>query len=134
MARILIVEDDTATATFVQDVLQAAKKKYYQSTWEMRFDHAKSAAEALKYIETRNYELVVTDILMAKMDGWELIKVLRKDKSRSQLPVLVITAIDGIDIRYESIRRGATDGFAKPIKGDELKRFIKVVFNLILER
>jgi two-component system OmpR family response regulator len=85
-------------------------------------------------MRTRNYELVVADLLSARADNADFLRTLREKKPRNTLPIVVVSAVDGIDIRYEMIRAGANDYFLAPLRGTELERFLRVSFNLILER
>ncbi len=135
MARILIVEDDRVTASFLEDVIKMNAKKYkYDSEYDIRFTVVDNAIDALKMLTIHSFELILTDILMAKMDGWEFITEVRKEHSRSDLPIIVVSAVRSADLKYEAVSKGATDGFAKPLRNKDLKRFITVIFNLILER
>jgi DNA-binding response OmpR family regulator len=134
MAAILIVEDDYLWVTMIQDILLDAVKDNPRHNNTFTFDSANEAGKALLMIQTNHYDLVITDYYMAKMDGFELVHEIRKIKSSAELPVIVLTGVDGIDIKYEALRHGATDGFAKPLRGEELQRFKNVVFNLISER
>lgn len=134
MARILIVEDSRACSMFVTDLITKYAHQKYESDFDLKIDVADSAIQALEMMKTRNYELIITDIMMSRMDGWALLSEIRKTKSKSELPVVILSAIESDDLKYESVRKGAVDGFAKPLRGAELKRFIDTVFNLITER
>jgi len=134
MARILIVEDDSSTATFLRDLITKSSREKYNSEYDISYDVADNAPSALQLMESRNYELVITDILMARMDGWEFIKRLRETHCRSMLPIIVVSAVSSVNLSFDAVASGANDGFVKPLKGAELARFVKVVFNLIAER
>lgn len=133
MAKCLIVEDDFLWVTILQDTLLGAIKEKNMGL-ELSFDVADSSGRALLLVEATHYDLIITDLYLAKMDGFEMIRQIRKTKSISELPIIVITAVTDIDIKYEAIRKGATDGFAKPLRGEELQRFLDVVFNLLAGR
>lgn len=60
-------------------------------------------------------ELIIVDYMMPEMDGIELISRLRKVAGREETPILMITANDDKDVRYEALQRGATDFLTKPI-------------------
>lgn len=128
MARVLIVDDDEFTCKFLKDALVKYQKVYYQSDWDLRIDTLTSAIRALEVIKENNYELIVTDILMAKMDGWELIRKLRNKFPQFKVPIVVISGVRGVDLEYEGAVHGVSAYFGKPISP---KEFAHKVFNLI---
>ncbi|MFA5132520.1 MAG: response regulator [Candidatus Paceibacterota bacterium] len=134
MARIIICDDSISFCEMMKDMLLKCSNKRYESSFELKVDGAHSAVEFFDMIKSRNYELVILDIILARDDGWAILSEIRKDKSKSDLPVIVVSAVDSVDLKYESIRKGAVDGFAKPLRGEELKRFVDVVFNLVVDR
>ncbi len=60
-------------------------------------------------------DLVIVDYMMPEMDGMELIKRLRKVEGREDIPILMITANDDKDVRYDALQIGATDFLNKPV-------------------
>jgi len=76
-----------------------------------------SAIDALERLNKGEaYNLVVTDIMMAKMDGWELLRAIREDLGfdELQLPVIVVSAhFDSDTLRAEAFRRGANATYTK---------------------
>jgi CheY-like chemotaxis protein len=131
MARVLVVDDDTSILEFVKDILHKYAKKEYKSDWELRVTTVPSAIKALEVVKEHNFELIITDILMAKMDGWEFIREIRKKFPQFDTPIVVMSAVRGIDLKYESMRHGASGWFEKPIRP---KEFATEVFKLVQER
>lgn len=131
MARVLIVDDDPFILEFLKDLLEKSAKKDYESQWNLVIHTVKDGAAALDAISKNNYELVITDVLMAKIDGWELIKEIRKRFPEFNSPIIVMSAVQGINLEYESMKHGASAWFTKPIK---IKEFTTKVFTLIRER
>lgn len=132
MARIAIIDDDPLICAMLKDLLEKTDKSTYNSEWKITVTTIQNAVEALKLFESGfQFELIVTDVLMARVDGWELIRELRKKYTQAMLPIVVISAIDGTELEYQSIRAGASAWFTKPI---DLKKFSDVVFNLIAGR
>jgi len=131
MARILLVDDDPVILEMIQDILQKYTKAYSDSEWELKIHTAPDAIKALGMLEEFNYELVVTDILMAKMDGWEFIKQVRERYPQRALPIVVLSAVDAVELEYKSMRYGASAWMQKPLRP---KEFANQVFNLISER
>ena len=131
MARILVIDDDKSTLEFIKDMLYKYAKVSYTSDWELKISTVTSAISALDLIKESNFELIITDILMARMDGWEFIRELRKKFPQFDTPIVVMSAIQGIDLKYECMRHGASAWFQKPL---DIKAFTTGVFNLIQER
>lgn len=131
MARVLIVEDDPISRELLANIILKYSKEYYDSQWKLRITKVSSAIEALEAMNEYDFELVITDVLMAKMNGFEFVKEVRSRKPNSDLPIVVVSAIDGIELEYQCKRVGASLWFTKPVHP---KEFSKKVFNLILER
>ncbi len=79
---------------------------------------AQNGIEALEIIRENRVDLVVTDIKMPKMDGMELLKVV---KDQFDLPVIIITAFGTIENAVEAIKKGAYDYITKPINLEDLE-------------
>jgi len=88
---------------------------------------AKDGKEALEKIKTESPDLIVADIVMPQVSGLELITFVRK-KMKSNLPIIMISAMGNDDTVLEAFRLGATDFIAKPFKPSELVLRIKMVF------
>jgi len=131
MARILLIDDDPVILEMIQDILRKYAKREYNAEWDLRIHTAPDAVKGLELLSEFNYELIVTDILMAKMDGWEFIKNVRKTYSQLDLPIVVLSAVDAVELEYKSMRFGASAWMQKPIRPRE---FTNQVFNLISER
>lgn len=109
MTNILIVEDEERITTFVQRGLRAAG---YAATV------APTGAEALRLVRTGAFELIILDIGLPDMDGFELLRVVRGEGV--EVPVIVLTARDAITDLVQGFDRGADDYITKPFKFDEL--------------
>jgi len=131
MARILIVEDDKVTGQFLEDVIIKYADRDYKSAWPIKIARANDAIQALKMLEENSYELVITDIMMAKLTGWEMIREIRKTKVQSDLPIFIVSAVDAVDLRYNSAKYGASGWMTKPIKPAE---FANKIFELLGDR
>jgi DNA-binding response OmpR family regulator len=134
MARCLLVEDDCYYSTLMQDILINAAKANNRYTRELIFDVVTDVGKALSMIAINHYDLLITDLYFARMDGYEMIKKIRENITDKDLPIIVVSAIADIDVKYPNLRAGATDIFEKPLRGGDLQRFVTVVFNLIAGR
>lgn len=131
MARILLLDDELTILAMLEDTLTMYAKQFYSSNWGLKITKATSAEEALEIMKSHSFELAIVDIMLARMDGWQFIKEVRKNKNHADLPIVVVSAIDGTELEYYAKRHGASLWFTKPIKP---KEFAKQVFTLIAER
>ncbi len=109
--RILIVDDDPWILRMVSTLLE--KRGYAIFT-------AGDGEEALGRAEEVRPDLVVTDVMMPKMDGWELVRELRARPHLALVPVLFLTALNGEEDRLRGFRLGADDFLPKPFRFEEL--------------
>jgi two-component system OmpR family response regulator len=114
--RILLVEDDRMIGAAVT---QALKDAAHAVDWVMDGENAIDAAEA------ELYDLVVLDLGLPGSDGLEVLRRFRT--FRHQLPVIIVTARDGIDDRIEGLDLGADDYLVKPFEVRELVARIRAI-------
>jgi len=107
MANILIVEDEKAISEFIKLNLHIVGHSTYQA-----FD----GKEALNILEINDIDLVLLDIMLPKLDGYEL---LPKMVNRN-IPVILVTAKDRLEDRVRGLNKGADDYITKPFEGIEL--------------
>src|SRR6202795_1537671 len=110
-ARILVVDDTPANVKLLADVLGA--RGYAVST-------AASGKEALEKVAADAPDLVLLDVVMPEMSGYEVCKALRADPATARLPVVMVTALDPGQERVKGIEAGADDFLTKPINQPEL--------------
>ena len=109
MTRILVVDDEPAVRDALERALRA--QHYAVST-------AVDGRQALDVIESERPELVLLDVLMPVMDGFETCRRLRELRDRT--PVLMLTARDAVGDRVEGLDAGADDYVVKPFALEEL--------------
>jgi two-component system, OmpR family, response regulator len=114
--RILIAEDDP----ILSDGLKASLRDSGYSV-----DCVATGAEADCAISMYEFDLLILDLGLPKMSGLEVLKRLR-DRSR-ELPVLILTAKDGVDDRVRGLDLGADDYLAKPFALEELKARVRAL-------
>jgi adenylate cyclase len=110
-ARILVVDDTPQNVKLLGDLLAA--KGYDVVT-------AASGAEALAKVETDKPDLVLLDVVMPQMSGYEVCRRIREHPDTALLPVVMVTALDPGQERVKGIECGADDFLAKPINQPEL--------------
>lgn len=128
MARILIVDDNQSHLDMMRDILLKYAQQEYKSHWDLTINTATDANMALELVQQCNYEMLIVDIIMARMNGFEFLKEVRKKFPQLEVPVVVVSAVDGVDLEYQSIRHGASAWFQKPLSP---KRFARDVFRLL---
>ena len=111
MKRILVVEDSPTQAEAARLILQSQKFEVHL---------ASSGEEALQQIETTDFDLVISDIMMPGMNGYELCARIKGDHRRPRLPVILLTTLsDPMDI-IEGLESGADNFITKPYEPEYL--------------
>ncbi len=108
-ASILIVEDDIAVGRVLVALLE-------QNAFEAH--HVPSAEDALRLLETRPFDAVISDIRMPGMDGMQLLAEL--GRRIPGLPVILLTAHGSVPMAVEAMKAGAVDFMLKPFDKDEI--------------
>jgi two-component system, sensor histidine kinase LadS len=120
--RILVVDDDPVNLQVVENHLRL--RNYY--VWR-----AMNGFEALECIESEErFHLVLLDVMMPKMTGYEVCQKIRKNYLQDELPVIMLTAKDQIQDVVSGFAAGANDYLSKPIAKDELLARIELHLDL----
>lgn len=117
MKKILMMEDEADIGEAVRSSLKA------RGYWVIL---AADGEEGLRKIKSEKPDLVLLDIMMPKVDGWQVLKTIRNDAdvATRDLPVLMLTANRTTSSLVESQSQRATDYIMKPFDIDKLMRFI----------
>jgi class 3 adenylate cyclase len=118
---VLVVDDNADMRRYVERILRR----------DYRIVLAKDGVEGIEQAQRHHPELIVTDVMMPKMGGHDLLQAIRHDKSLRSVPVIFLTARAGTEARIESLDAGADDYLSKPF--DELELSARVG-NLIRTR
>ena len=116
MFHILVVDDDKNTRRLLTAVLEA--ESYSVST-------AENGEEALAVMDNTHVDLIVLDIMMPKMDGYELTTLLRE--TNNDLPILMLTAKQLPEDKHKGFQSGTDDYMTKPIDETEMLLRIKAL-------
>ena len=109
MFQILVVEDDAS----LRKLMSAALKQHGYSCHT-----ANDGVEALDVMEKTNIDLIISDVMMPNMDGYELTRQLRRAKY--DLPILMVTAKETFEDKQEGFIAGTDDYMVKPIDINEM--------------
>ena len=103
LARILIIDDNP---------------KLLQDSLPMYGYEAKSATDGLMGLkildEDSNFDLVILDVVMPNLDGWETLKAIRKNEKAAQIPIIMLTSVTDANKQISGLKFGADDYIVKP--------------------
>ena len=115
---ILVIEDEPKTGDYLQRGLA-------ESGFAVRL--ARNGRDGLAIAREEGIELVVLDLMLPRMDGWQVLEALRSDPATEQLPVLFLTARDEVQDRVRGLELGADDYLVKPFAFVELVARIRTL-------
>jgi CheY-like chemotaxis protein len=109
---VLFIEDDPMNRRVVKDMLDVAGA---------HLTEADSAEAGLSMIDGRDFDIVLVDLRMPGMDGFEAIKHIRgRGDPKASLPIIVVTADTAVDLRERCLAAGADEVLFKPVAMDSL--------------
>lgn len=115
--KILVVDDEPD----ICDILQ-----YNLETEGFEVSTAYSAEEALE-LPLQQYGLILLDVMMGEMSGFQMARRLKSEASTAHIPIIFITALDGEDSLVKGLNIGADDYIAKPLSMKEVKARVRAV-------
>lgn len=116
--KVLIVENDPLHLLVLKRLLEQ-QNYFIQST--------NNGTQALQYIQNESWDLVISDVLLTEMSGYELTRKIRQEYSLGQLPILLIMARNSPQDIQEGFRSGANDYVTKPIDALELRARVQAL-------
>ncbi|MGQ9465553.1 MAG: response regulator [bacterium] len=121
---ILVIDDEKDILDFVGKVLKDAGYEVYRAV---------DAKGGLEILEKEKIDLVLLDIMLPEIDGWEMMKMMRSDERLKNIPVAMLTArVDAYD-KIIGLKEGAIDYICKPFTADQLLNRISTIFKYIKE-
>ena len=119
--RILAIDDDPVNLKVLSNILS-------ENQYEVEF--VTSGKEALKQLERKEWDLIISDVMMPTMSGYELTRSIREKYSISELPILLLTARSNSEDIYTGFLAGANDYVTKPVDTVELNVRVHALTNL----
>ena len=113
---VLIVEDEKLIIVSTQMVLEAAG---------FRVESATNGEEGIRKSKELSPDLILLDIMMPGIDGWETLTRLKRDPDTAKIPVIIFTAREHSRGHQKSEEMGAADYFRKPFEPDELIELVE---------
>jgi two-component system, sensor histidine kinase ChiS len=114
---ILIVEDNSDVRTFIREQLEQ----------DYKILEASNGREAITVSQGIIPDLIITDLMMPEMDGYEFSKTIRNDEKTSHIPIIMLTAKAGLDPKIEGLEAGIDAYLNKPFHVKELQARVKTL-------
>ena len=92
---------------------------------------ANSGAQCLKMVHENEVDVILLDLMMPEMDGFQVVKALRDDPVTAEIPIIMITARDDLDARAEGMRLGVSDFLAKPVFRRQLASRVRAQLEVV---
>lgn len=109
--KFLIVDDEIENRNFLTEILEA---------WGHKVVEAQNGLEAITMINV-TFDLVLLDVNMPMMDGYEVVRRIRGEASISDMPIIMVTSLSDRNARLRAVEVGANDFITKPIDINELR-------------
>jgi len=119
-SKILVVDDEPHIVNLIKLTLTSDKYEIFS---------AYSGTEALKLAKQIKPDLIILDLMMPNIDGYEVCENLRKDPKTSELPIMILSAKSQLVDKFKSINVGADDYMTKPFDPEELIKRVKINLN-----
>jgi DNA-binding response OmpR family regulator len=121
-AQIMVVDDDPDTAAILARHLEREGFVPIE---------ANSGADCLRLVREKNVDVILLDLMMPDMDGFQICKALKENPATAEIPVVLITARDDMEARAEGIRLGVDDFLAKPFSRRQLAACIRAQLEIV---
>lgn len=117
--KILLVDDEEDILDFLELILEEQGYTIVK---------ANSGREALASAQMHHPDLILLDIMMPEMDGWEVLKLLKADEEMQDTPVAMLTARTEMKDKIQGLQEGAIDYICKPFSTKELIDKLQIIF------
>ncbi|RKY86466.1 diguanylate cyclase response regulator [candidate division KSB1 bacterium] len=120
-AKILVVDDIAINLELQKAYLTAAGYEVIE---------AKSGQEALQKVRDEKPDLILLDVMMPKMSGYEVCKILKNDPETQFIPIIMVTALTSVEDKIRGIEAGADDFISRPFNKTELMARVKSLLRI----
>lgn len=117
--RVLIVDDEEV----IRKLLKVQLNK-----WGYEVVETEDGVQATSKLESENFDLIISDIMMPNKDGWQLLKEVKSNPKTKNIPVLMLTAKDKDEDMFKGYELGATYYLPKPFTKAQLLYGIQLIF------
>jgi DNA-binding response OmpR family regulator len=122
LPQIMVVDDDQDTVAILA--------RYLQREGFVPIE-ASSGPQCLKMVHDNEVDVILLDLMMPEMDGFQVVKALRNDPETADIPIIMITARDDLDARAEGMRLGVSDFLAKPVFRRQLASRVRAQLEVV---
>ncbi|MGH7917609.1 MAG: response regulator [Candidatus Binataceae bacterium] len=122
VARIMVVDDDPDTVAILA--------RHIQREGFIAIE-AVSGAECLRIVHEYAVDIILLDLMMPEMDGFDVCRALKGNPHTAEIPVIMITARDDLDARAEGMRLGVSDFLAKPVFRRQLANRVRAQLEML---
>jgi DNA-binding response OmpR family regulator len=122
LPQILVVDDDQDTVAILA--------RYLQREGFVPIE-ANSGPQCLKLVHENEVDVILLDLMMPDMDGFQVVKALRESPETADIPIIMITARDDLDARAEGMRLGVSDFLAKPVFRRQLASRVRAQLEVV---
>ena len=123
--RIFVVDDE-------KDLTDLLHYQLGKEGFEVKF--ANNPFEALGKARDFNPELIILDVMMPDLDGFQLLRMIRSDNLLQKVPVIMLTAKSGVEHRIKGLEQGADDYLGKPFDSQELVLRIRSILKRLADQ
>ena len=123
MKKILVIDDNLLNLKLIFDVLKTDFPNY-------QIILSQSGIEGIEIAQRELPDIILLDILMPGMDGFEVCNILKNDKTTNHIPILMVSAMNELSFRVKGLNTGADAFISKPFDNAELKAQIKVLLRI----
>jgi len=120
-ASILLVDDDPHVLDFISEVLEGEGFHCVRMS---------SGQRVMELLEAEPIQLVILDLLMPRMDGWQVLEAMNKKQLTRRIPVLIVSAVPSETSRKKALDLGARDYILKPFSVDRFQRAVHGALDL----
>jgi len=110
-SNVLVVDDEPANVTLLSTMLESSNYNVFQAT---------CGEEALQVVVREDIDLILLDVMMPGMDGYEVCSLLKRTEATRVIPIIMVTALDSVEARVKGIEAGVSHFLTKPPARDEL--------------
>lgn len=118
--RILVADDEPLVIGMIRDILSRLPVSVLE---------AKDGEEALHLARGERPDLILLDVMMPRLDGFQVAQILKKDPATAQIPLIFISALGASRDKVRGLNLGAEDYLSKPIEPDELQTRVLSILN-----
>ncbi|OLD65790.1 MAG: two-component system response regulator [Acidobacteria bacterium] len=122
---VMVVDDDSDILDMTRIVLEGGGYRVLR---------ARSGAEALRTLEQSRADLILLDINMPEMDGWQVLRVLKLDERTTAIPVAMFSIKMEVRDRLHGLQEGAFDYITKPFSTEDLLQRVRRIFETLERR